>query len=69
MMGGWRRFHNEELHNLSPSASTVIKSNVLRWVECVALLENLRHLNTREDNIKINSTEISETGCGRCGLD
>jgi hypothetical protein len=31
--GGWRRLHNEELHNLyvSPHIITVIKSRKMRW--------------------------------------
>jgi len=32
--GGWRRLHNEELHNLyaSPTIIRVIKSRSMRWV-------------------------------------
>jgi hypothetical protein len=32
--GGWRKLHNEELHNLysSPSMIRVIKSRRMRWV-------------------------------------
>jgi hypothetical protein len=32
--GGWRRLHNEELHNLyaSPSIVRVVKSKSMRWV-------------------------------------
>jgi len=31
--GGWRRLHNEELHNLytSPNIITVIKLRSMRW--------------------------------------
>jgi hypothetical protein len=31
--GGWRKLHNEELHNLysSPSIITMIKSRTMRW--------------------------------------
>jgi hypothetical protein len=36
--GGWRKLHNEELHNLysSPSIIRIIKSRRLRWVGHVA---------------------------------
>jgi hypothetical protein len=31
--GGWRKLHNEELHNLhsSPSKITMIKSRIMKW--------------------------------------
>jgi hypothetical protein len=31
--GGWRKLHNEELHNLQPLPSTIrmIKSRRMRW--------------------------------------
>jgi hypothetical protein len=37
---GWRKLHNEDLHNLSSSPSTVtmIKSSKMRWVRHVALM-------------------------------
>jgi hypothetical protein len=36
--GGWRRLHNEELHNLyaSPNIIRVIKSRNVRWANHVA---------------------------------
>jgi hypothetical protein len=36
--GGWRRLHNEELHNLyaSPNTVTVIKSMGMRWARHAA---------------------------------
>jgi hypothetical protein len=36
--GGWRKLHNEELHNLysSPSMIRMIKSRRVRWVGHVA---------------------------------
>jgi hypothetical protein len=38
--GGWRKLHNEELHNLYPSSSIIrmIKSTRMRWVGHVALM-------------------------------
>jgi hypothetical protein len=35
---GWRKLHNEELHNLysSPSILRIIKSRMMRWVGHVA---------------------------------
>jgi hypothetical protein len=43
--GGWRRLHNEELHNLyaSPNISRVIKSRRMRWSEHVARMEEIRN--------------------------
>jgi hypothetical protein len=38
MIGGWRKLHNEELHNLysSPSIIRIIKSRRMRWAGHVA---------------------------------
>jgi hypothetical protein len=38
MTGGWRKLHNEELHNLfsSPSIIRMIKSRRMRWAGHVA---------------------------------
>jgi hypothetical protein len=38
VMGGWRKMHNEELHNMysSPSIIRLIKSNRMRWAGHVA---------------------------------
>jgi hypothetical protein len=37
-MGGWRKLHNEELHNLysSPNIIRMIKSRGIRWAGHVA---------------------------------
>jgi hypothetical protein len=39
--GGWRKLHNEELHNLysSPSIIRIIKSRRMRWAGHVARVE------------------------------
>jgi hypothetical protein len=38
--GGWRKLHNEELHNLfsSPSIIRMIKSRRMRWAGQVAIV-------------------------------
>jgi hypothetical protein len=42
--GGWRRLHNEDLHNLhaSPDIITVIESRKMRWVGHVAHMGKMR---------------------------
>jgi hypothetical protein len=39
--GGWKRLHNEELHNLyaSPNVNRVIRSRKMRWAGYVALMD------------------------------
>jgi hypothetical protein len=46
MMGGWRKLHNEELHNLysSPSIVRIIKSKSIRWVRHLARMEEKRNV-------------------------
>jgi hypothetical protein len=41
VVGGWRRLHNEEFHNLyaSPDIIRVIKSGRMRWAKHVARME------------------------------
>jgi hypothetical protein len=43
--GGWRRLHNEELHNLytSPNIVRVIKSERMRWTGYVTRMEEMRN--------------------------
>jgi hypothetical protein len=43
-IGGWRKLHNEELHNLycSPSIIRMIKSRRMRWVGHVARMGEKR---------------------------
>jgi hypothetical protein len=43
--GGWRKLHNEELHDLysSPSIIRIIKSRSMRWVKHVARMEENRN--------------------------
>jgi hypothetical protein len=44
--GGWRKLHNEELHNLysSPSKIRVIKSRRMRWAGHVARMGEKRNV-------------------------
>jgi hypothetical protein len=46
VMGGWRKLHNEELHNLysSPSIIRIIKSRRMRWVGHVARMGEKRNM-------------------------
>jgi hypothetical protein len=41
--GGWRRLHNEELHDVysSPSIIRIIKSRRMRWAGHVARMERI----------------------------
>jgi hypothetical protein len=43
--GGWRKLHNEELHNSysSPSVNRIIKSRRMRWVGHVAQMGEKRN--------------------------
>jgi hypothetical protein len=43
---GWRRLHNEQLHNLytSPNIIRVIKSRGMEWVGHVAYMGKMRSL-------------------------
>jgi hypothetical protein len=43
--GGWRKLHNEELHNLysSPSIIRMIRSRMMRWVEHIARMGEKRN--------------------------
>jgi hypothetical protein len=44
--GGWRKLHNEELHNLysSPSIIRIIKSRRMRWAGHVARIGGKRNV-------------------------
>jgi hypothetical protein len=46
VMGGWRKLHNEELHNLysSPSIIRIIKSRRMRWAGHVARIGEKRYV-------------------------
>jgi hypothetical protein len=41
--GGWRKLHNEELHNLYSSPIRIIKSRRLRWIGHVARMGEKRN--------------------------
>jgi hypothetical protein len=45
MIGGWRKLHNEELHNLysSPNIIRTNKSRRVRWTGHVARTEEKKH--------------------------
>jgi hypothetical protein len=45
VVGGWRKLHNEELHNLycSPSIIRIIKSRRMRWAGHVACMGEKRN--------------------------
>jgi hypothetical protein len=45
IMGGWRKFHNEELHFLYSSANIIrmIKSRQMRWAQHVACMGEKRN--------------------------
>jgi hypothetical protein len=44
--GGWRKLHNDELHNLYslPSIIRIIKSRRMRWAGCVARMGEKRNV-------------------------
>jgi hypothetical protein len=44
VVGGWRRLHNEELHNLyiSPNIIRLTKSRRMRWAGHVACMGEMR---------------------------
>jgi hypothetical protein len=46
VMGGWRKLHNEELHNLysSPSIIRITKSRRMRWAAHVARMGEKRNV-------------------------
>jgi hypothetical protein len=46
--GGWRRLHNEELHNLqlSPKIIRLVKSRRIRWTEHIARMGKVRNANS-----------------------
>jgi hypothetical protein len=46
MIGGWRKLHNEELHNLksSPRLIRMIKARRVRWAGHVARMGEMRNL-------------------------
>ena len=54
----WRKFHNEELHNLysSPNIVLVIKSRIMRWAGHVA------HLGDRRGIFRVLVGNLRERG-------
>jgi hypothetical protein len=45
-MGGWRKLHNEESHDMytSPSINSIIKSRRMRWAGHVARMGEKRNV-------------------------
>jgi hypothetical protein len=63
--GGWRRLHNEELHNLyvSQNIIRVIKSRSIRWaghVGCMRDIRNAYRILVGKPERKINTTRKTE---------
>jgi len=61
--GGWRKLHDEELHNsYSTIYSYVSQSRRMSWTEHAACMEEMRQLRRSKcrwkDNIKIEHKEI-----------
>jgi hypothetical protein len=53
--GGWRRLHNEELHNLYPSTNVIRVTNArrMKWAEHVTRVGEMRNAyNTLVGNLK-----------------
>jgi hypothetical protein len=79
MAGGWRRLHNEELHNLyaSPNNIRVIKARRIRWARHIARMgdminaykfssENLKGRDDSED-LYIDGKIILDLFLGKLG--
>jgi hypothetical protein len=71
VVGGWRRLHNEELHNLyvSPYIIKVIKSRRMRWAaheKCIhnvcQKLEGKDHLEDLDVDGKISDLIVGKQG-------
>jgi hypothetical protein len=54
VIGGWRKLHNEDLHNLYslPSIIRLIKSRRMRWAGHVARME-VKNNNNKKKNVRI----------------
>jgi hypothetical protein len=52
--GGWRKLHNEELHNLysSPSIIRMIKSRRMRWAGHIALVGEEEYMQDHGGNVR-----------------
>jgi hypothetical protein len=65
--GGWRRLHNEELHNLyaSPVIIRVSKSWRIRWVGYIARMGDMRNAY----KILVGTTKRKKPLCEDLGVD
>jgi hypothetical protein len=71
MIGGWRKLHNEELHNLysSPSIIRIIKSRRMRSAGHVTRMREKRNV-YRILVVKpgiVESSNVRRRSCGNCG--
>jgi hypothetical protein len=68
--GGWKRLHNEELHNLyaSPDIVRVIKSRRMRWAVYVACVGEMRNAcKTSVGKLVVDGSIILEWILGKQG--
>jgi hypothetical protein len=77
MTGGWRKLHNEELHNLysSPDVISLTKSTGKRMVGHVARMERKKFIQgigwktkmKRKKNVDIDGKKILKRTLEKCG--
>jgi hypothetical protein len=65
MMGGWRKLHNEELHNLysSPSIIRINKSRRMKWAGNVARMGVKRNMYKLLEGKPEGKRPLGRPGC------